>query len=86
MSEFHYSSTQYCRKISMADYSWAPSPILAFWSAWKTRNSAVKQEGDKISNVYSDVLSRSGNGMQKEKVCLSLSFYIPKPTVQAAWW
>lgn len=23
MSEFHYSSTQYCRKISMADYSWA---------------------------------------------------------------
>ncbi|KAM7423625.1 hypothetical protein PAMA_000125 [Pampus argenteus] len=35
-------------------------------SAWKRKNSAVRLERDKISNVYSDVLSRSGNRMQKK--------------------
>lgn len=55
----------------MVDYSWAHVLFffLAFWSAWKRRNSAVEEEGDKISNVYSDVLSRGGNRMQEGKRC-----------------
>lgn len=36
--------------------------------AKKGKNSAVQLERDKILNVYSDVLSHSGNWMQKKKV------------------